>query len=110
MSGKAIEAAARALATWENADWDARTFAHTPSGQSPDEMRAGYLDAAQAAVQAYLAAMEAEGFVMVPVEPSGRALQKGLSVISEFLGGDPTIGDARMIYSAMLAARPQPKD
>lgn len=55
---KAIEAAARKVAL-ENDDYD-----------GPVLNWEGYVEDAEIAITAYLAAMKAEGFVMVPVEPT----------------------------------------
>lgn len=100
MSGKAIEAAARAVMLARPnggcivQDWqrEAQDNPHVETAMKQ----------AQAAVQAYLAAMEAEGFVMVPVEPTSKQLGEGHGVLHHQC---PLV-----TYSAMLAARPQPKD
>lgn len=101
----AIEAAARALASWEGADWNAASFIGTPNGDEPDDMRAGYLEAATAAIEAYRAAMREAGFVEVPVEPTNKMIGQGWA---EALGNGATgLECIEEIYRAMIAARPQ---
>lgn len=48
----AVERVARALCIADGADWDAKDFNQTPSGESPEEMREGYMEAARAAIAA----------------------------------------------------------
>jgi hypothetical protein len=66
----------------------------------------------EAGIIAYLAALEAEGFVMVPVEPTEAMLEAGH--LRDPLGCDIEPNDAPMIYEriweAMIAARPQVKE
>ena len=76
MSDAAIEAAARRIALYNN-DYD-----------GPDLQWQGYVDEAVEAVRAYLAAMEAEGWKLLPVNIDMEV------IVAE---------DMR----AMLAARPQ---
>lgn len=61
---------------------------------------------AQAAITAYLAAIEAEGSVMVPVEPTGEMVREGAEPL---FAGSGTKADAKAIevYRAMIAARPK---
>ena len=104
---KAIEAAARALwdrkeqISWEGSGLPTREWGHAESTSK-------FLcrDYAQAAIIAYLAAMKAEGFVMVPVEATDKICEAGLFANDNALlmGADCT--DMRNAYRAMIAARP----
>jgi len=47
-----LEKAARAVCELEGGDWDAKSFAHTPSGNDPEDMRRGYIDIARAVLMA----------------------------------------------------------
>ena len=59
---------------------------------------------AQAAITAYLAALEAEGFVVVPVEPTEAMMQAG------WIASGPHPEECPDdIYRTMIAARPQVK-
>ncbi len=99
---------ARALCSNEGANWDAPSFAHTPNGNPPEEMREGYIEAAQAA----LAAIEAMGAVVVPREPTPEMLQAASAAMSP--GKRPTLrfvsnsAKHRIRYQAMLAAAAAP--
>ena len=42
-----LEEIARALCTSEGGNWDALTFNETLNGETPEEMREGYIDAAR---------------------------------------------------------------
>ena len=90
MSDKAIEAAARAV--------DAVSETRFYGGEAQH--------IAQAAIRAYNAAMEAEGFVLVPVEPTPAMCQRGgiyTGCVSPREAGEA----AMQIYAAMFAARPR---
>lgn len=72
----------------------------------------GYEKAAQAAVTAYLAAMEAAGEVLAPVSPTPAMIAEGRE--RDPLACDVDAGDAQMVYGriweAMIAARPREED
>lgn len=99
MQDKALEAAAQAL--WE------KHYRYGPESvgeaatkrwrAASDCSRREYLADAQVAIAAYLAQREAEGFVMVPVEPSEEMLESGLAEFTNI----------RDIWAAMIAARPR---
>lgn len=101
MHSKAIEAAARAICETEG-------YAYWPDDNPSD---GHYGKIAQAAIAAYLSAMEAEGWCFTPVE----ATDEMIGVYYEHcdLGGDlhqnaegSQVAD---VYRAMLAARPNVK-
>lgn len=89
MDQKALEAAARAIENGSAEEWEAMPLIHKQVFRSQ----------AKAAITAYLAAMEAEGFVMVPVEPTPEMHDAGCDQILDPIG----LYDA---YRAMIAARP----
>ena len=91
---KAIEAAARKVAL-ENDDYD-----------GPVLNWEGYVEDAEVAITAYLAAMRAEGWVMVPVEASDKMRIAAERMIGERVYA-PTVFD---IYRAMIAASTQHDD
>ena len=95
---KAIEAAARKVAL-ENDDYD-----------GPVLNWEGYVEDAEIAITAYLAAMMEEGFVMVPVEATDKICEAGLFANDNALlmGADCT--DMRNAYRAMIAASTQHDD
>jgi hypothetical protein len=66
---KAIEAAARAVCAARQSTWREGQIAMGGSIIDTDKWNNGHRHIAQAAVTAYLAAMEAGGFVMARVEP-----------------------------------------
>lgn len=72
---------------------------------SGDDAEADALLIAQAAIQAYLTAKEAEGFVLVPVEPTARMVLAGAN---ERENGDMELHARK--WRAMLAARPREED
>lgn len=84
MSDKALRAAAVAVADYTDQRLSPHPVVRTCEG------------IAQAAVQAYLATREAEGFVMVPVKPTKEMMRAGIR-------RHPPHGT----YAAMLAARPK---
>ena len=88
---KVIEAAARAI------------WAEMPVERGIGPTTASEIFA-QAAITAYLAAMKAEGFVMVPVEATDKICEAGLFANDNALlmGADCT--DMRNAYRAMIAA------
>lgn len=45
-----IERAAKALAAYDLADWEAKTFLDTPGGEEPSDMRDGYMEKARAVI------------------------------------------------------------
>jgi hypothetical protein len=95
---KALEAAARAVAAKAGSPWPM------------DSKR--YTVYAQAAIAAYLAQREADGFVMVPVEATEKMIHQGGSSFdhpSLYMGGPSHTGrrKADAIYRAMIAARPR---
>lgn len=89
---KAIEAAARAMADF-NSDYE-----------GPELQWQAYAEDFRVGLPAYLAAMEAEGFVMVPVEATDKICEAGLFANDNALlmGADCT--DMRNAYRAMIAA------
>ena len=89
---KAIEAAAEAVADYTGRRLPPHGDVRTCEG------------IAQAAITAYLAAMEAEGLVMVPVEATDKICEAGLFANDNALlmGADCT--DMRNAYRAMIAA------
>lgn len=66
----------------------------------------GYEKAAQAAIAAADAQREADGFVMVPVEPSGVMIDRGFHA-SESLPDETATAFVARTYRAMIAARPK---
>lgn len=66
----------------------------------------GSEDIARAAIAAYLAAKEAEGFVMVPVEPTREMIYTGTDKLYE----NAPWSDCVHVWSAMIAARPREED
>jgi hypothetical protein len=98
MTDGLVEAVARALCVFENANWDAANYRQTPSGEAPDEMRAGYMDAAQAA----LAAIKAQGLVVVPVEPTEGMIEAGADSYGDRFYFKPE--HAARCFAAMIAA------
>lgn len=63
---------------------------------------------AEAAIRAYLAAMEAEGMVMVPVEPTlAMAAAMGAAYYAGPADGVVDAEVTKSIYRAMIAARPK---
>ena len=70
----------------------------------------GTHDAIKEAITTYLAAMKAEGFVMVPVEATDKICEAGLFANDNALlmGADCT--DMRNAYRAMIAASTQHDD
>ena len=95
--GKALEAAARAVAGRAGAVW------------SQDANR--YRGYAQAAVAAFLAQREADGFVMVPVEPTEVMVKAGVQLAFRIrLSPEYSWQDYMTdLHRAMLAARPKAK-
>lgn len=85
LSPTALEAAAKA---YRDVTFNALTL---------DECR----DAATAAITAYLAQMEKEGFVVVPVEPSCDQLVAGMEAWGRL---DDAEEEVAAIYTEMLAA------
>ena len=94
---KASEAAARAVDQFQLREIEEDTRL---SGLTKEELMA----LTQAAITAYLAAMKAEGFVMVPVEATDKICEAGLFANDNALlmGADCT--DMRNAYRAMIAA------
>ena len=101
MREQIVEAMARGMCAFEGANWDAANFGYTPSGETPEDMRAGYMEAAQAA----LTALNAAGMVVVPVVPTEAMRAAGAG---ELFGSasDDWGDDAALVYAAMLAASP----
>lgn len=97
---KAMEAAARALADEIGVTCrlgeDIETVDDLHNAET-DIGHADMIEATQAAVSAYLAQREAEGFVMVPVEPTPEMLEQ-FGIHKQW---------AKDNYRAMIAARPQ---
>lgn len=81
---KAIEAAARAI------EWALTDHLHAE-------------EAARDCITAYLAAMKAEGFVMVPAEPTEGMVNEG-SDCTGWACDDGGPETARLVYRAMIAA------
>ena len=103
MHSKAIEAAARAIL--QNIE---------TVSVSGGVVASGYEKAAHACITAYLAAMEAEGFVMVPVEATEEMIDAGFDHHPKHfeaqMGRPPTPEeDMDWQYRAMLSARPNVK-
>ena len=102
MSDKAREAAARAICENDSDEtWD----------EEIDSSRAHYRRLARAAIDAYIAARRAEGFVEVPMNPTEAMIQDALD---QFDWGPPGYDDAPggcalpdRVYRAMLNAAPQ---
>lgn len=99
MPDRAVEIAARAMLVAD--------------GFSPDDdgwMLNGVTDTRELA-RAALTALEREGLVLVPAEPSGEMLDAGAARQKKddsLMQQSPTyIGSARNVYRAMLSARPQ---
>jgi hypothetical protein len=93
---KAIEAAVRAIL--KNIEMV------TVSG---GVVASGYEKAAQAAIAAYLAQREADGFVMVPVEPTPHMKEEALFANDNALLMIADCTDMGNAYRAMIAARPK---
>ena len=102
MHSKAIEAAARAIdrsLAWDVESVDARATELTREEQTK---------VAHACIAAYLAAMEAEGFVMVPVEPTPEMV----TVFDDYHQtryNPASTYRAAHTWAAMIAARPNVK-
>jgi hypothetical protein len=88
---------ARALCAEADGNWIARNYNETPSGEDPEDMRAGYR--AQAA--AVLSAIEAMGAVVVPVEAT-----EGMSDAGFVRLCDHTSLTPEDVYTVMITASP----
>jgi hypothetical protein len=69
-----VEAVARSLAKVANANWDAADFLRTPAGETPEEMREGFMQSAQAAIAAHQAYMASEGVTDMDREAAADAV------------------------------------
>jgi hypothetical protein len=105
-----IEARARAMCAEDDGNWVARDFNETPSGEDPEDMRAGYIQQATAA----LSAIEASGAVVVPREATESAIEAAWDDFDWGPGGyfDAPKGSAspKEVYAMLIAASPFAKE
>lgn len=98
---KALEAAARALCIQDDVDPDGVSYDRT--GRDFPNYYVVTAEA-EAAITAYISAIEEAGFVVVPREPTEAMFAKGQDVVDDAsaVGCHPDPDD---IYRAMLAAK-----
>ena len=100
---KAVEAGAMAI---QQTDYS--NVGVSPWDHMPERSKAMFKSESRAALTAALTALESEGWVLVPVEPTEAMLSAMTRHNADWLSDKGPYPRSRRVYSAMLASRPAP--